>query len=155
MTVGTPDVAAGPPGLQNLTVGAFGPPYLLRDAADPKRRQVIDRQEQDEEGTQKHPSLLCRVCSHTITSEDQRIEVAGSHRHTFFNPAGIVFELGCFAKAPGCGLLGEASDEFSWFTGYVWRVALCVRCGAHLGWHFQSGETGFYGLIVSNLQSGQ
>ncbi|MFV0436239.1 MAG: cereblon family protein [Desulfopila sp.] len=95
--------------------------------------------------------LRCRNCGSGVTSEDERLAVAGAHRHTFFNPVGIVYELGCFASALGCSLDGELTDEFSWFSGYMWRIALCRRCLFHLGWHFQSPSHMFYGLILSRL----
>ena len=28
----------------------------------------------------------------------------------------------------------QQSTEHSWFPGYAWTIALCTRCGAHLGW---------------------
>jgi hypothetical protein len=134
--------------------GGFVFPVLLREGVEQDRCRVKALEEGEEELREEEPAIFCRACSHTITTGDQRIEVAGSHRHTFFNPAGIVYELGCFARAPGCSLAGEACAEFSWFAGYLWRIALCGQCGIHLGWRFQSVETSFYGLILSHLQSG-
>jgi hypothetical protein len=46
--------------------------------------------------------------------------------------------------------VGGASAEFSWFSGYRWRVALCGRCLGHLGWRFEQGDS-FYGLILDRL----
>lgn len=130
-------------------------PYQLREVIAPGRRQrVKELEDEDERLEEEHPALFCRACSHTITTGNQRIEVSGSHRHTFFNPVGIVYELGCFGSAPGCSLVGESSAEFSWFPGCVWRIALCRKCGVHLGWRFQSAELSFYGLILAHLQGG-
>jgi len=125
---------------------------LLRVALEKSRGMVKDPEEAEEELREEQPAILCRNCGHAITSGAQQIEIAGSHRHTFFNPVGIVYELGCFARAPGCSLAGEASDEFSWFPGYVWQIALCARCTTHLGWQFQGSGRSFYGLILSRLQ---
>lgn len=125
----------------------------LRGASEGAGRTVIDAEDQDEEEHEEHRVLLCRACSHTITSEKRSIEMNGSHRHTFFNPAGIVFELGCFSEASGVAMFGETSSDFSWFAGYVWRVAVCARCGNHLGWQFSGART-FYGLILKNLAQG-
>jgi hypothetical protein len=152
---GTPDDMAGSGRLQKLPAATFGLPLLLREAAGQERHQLPGPGEQDEEESEKYPVLLCRACGHVITSDDQRVQVAGSHQHTFFNPVGIVYELGCFANAVGCHAQGEASSEFAWFSGYLWRIALCARCGSHLGWRFESAETRFYGLILSMLQGGQ
>jgi hypothetical protein len=77
-------------------------------------------------------------------------EVSGSHRHTFCNPAGLVFEVGCFAEAPGCVAIGEASEFFSWFPGYAWRVGICRGCTAHLGWSYGEGPD-FWGLVLDRL----
>lgn len=77
--------------------------------------------------------------------------VDGRHQHLFFNPAGIAFEIRCFAAAPGTICHGAPSAEFTWFAGYRWRIALCAHCHAHLGWRF-TGEGLFYGLIASQLR---
>lgn len=96
--------------------------------------------------------ILCRACGMAVTTRKEKIAVGGSHAHTFFNPAGIVFELGCFRRAPGCRNAGELTSEFTWFAGYLWRFALCSSCRAHLGWFFQGGDDTFYGLILPHLQ---
>lgn len=96
-------------------------------------------------------AIYCKVCGRAVTGRDQKIAVNGSHTHTFFNPAGIVYELGCFTTAPGCHSAGEATSEFTWFAGYVWRFALCRQCNSHLGWFFETAESSFFGLILTNL----
>jgi hypothetical protein len=96
--------------------------------------------------------ILCRQCRQVITHPTERIEMAGSHRHTFANPHGIVYEIGCFRSAQGCGYAGSATDEFSWFKGFYWRIAVCRTCLTHLGWLFtSSGHAGFNGLILDRL----
>jgi hypothetical protein len=82
------------------------------------------------------------------------IEVEGSHQHTFANPEGILFQIGCFRSAAGCGHIRPATYEWSWFKGFRWSVALCTKCLTHLGWLYTStaGES-FYGLILSRLVS--
>jgi hypothetical protein len=86
-----------------------------------------------------------------VTGGEQRFAVGGAHRHTFFNPAGIVYEVGCFRQAVGCIASGPPSAEFTWFAGHLWRIALCRRCRTHLGWHFTSGDESFFGLILPRL----
>ena len=106
----------------------------------------------DEPEAETAGAIVCRQCLHTITfSTEQRI-INGSHLHTFANPEGIIFEIGCYRKANGCGYIGSASSEFTWFSGYVWRIAVCGACLVHLGWRF-SGTDGhfFHGLITSRL----
>ena len=96
--------------------------------------------------------ILCRQCHQAITEPAERIAMQGSHRHTFANPHGIVFEIGCFTAVKGCGHAGPPSDEFSWFAGYSWRVAVCFMCLSHLGWFFSSsGKESFHGLILDRL----
>ena len=96
--------------------------------------------------------LLCRECLHPIARPADRIGVQGRYRHTFANPHGLVFEIGCFQNAPGCGAVGPASDEFTWFPGHRWRVCICAACLVHLGWVFLPGAgAGFYGLILERL----
>ncbi|MEA4855744.1 MAG: cereblon family protein [Solidesulfovibrio sp.] len=101
------------------------------------------------------PPLLCAACRAAITEERQRIAVAGSHHHVFANPYGRVFEIGCFAAAPGVAATGAASPAFSWFAGTAWRVAVCAACGEHLGWRYDRTAGGFFfGLILDRLVSG-
>jgi hypothetical protein len=96
--------------------------------------------------------LLCRDCLHPITRPADRISVQGRHAHTFANPHGLVFEIGCFQRAPGCGAVGPASGEFTWFPGHRWRVGLCAACLVHLGWAFlPEAGGGFFGLILDRL----
>lgn len=99
------------------------------------------------------PFLVCRLCRHRIVREDARIVVGGTHGHVFCNPHGIVFELGCFANAPGCAHQGPRVAEFSWFAGYTWQVALCGGCGELMGWRFGgAGGDAFHGLILPHLE---
>lgn len=98
-------------------------------------------------------SLRCVQCRHKITDTGSRMEMLGQHRHVFFNPHGHVFELGCFSSAPGCAAIGPSSEEFSWFAGHAWQVAICGRCGLHMGWLFRgvSLSSAFWGLIIPHL----
>lgn len=105
-----------------------------------------------EAGTDPERMMVCRQCGHAITRPDQAISVDGAHRHTFANPHGAVYEIGCFGSANGCAAVGPASDEFTWFKGFFWRIAVCRGCQIHLGWLFESmAMSRFYGLIVDRL----
>jgi hypothetical protein len=97
--------------------------------------------------------LLCATCKHPVTQHDQRITVQGGHEHRFTNPHGITYQIGCFRKASGCAVLGDATTEFTWFRGFAWRIAICANCQAHLGWRFESASEYFHGLIVDRLIS--
>ena len=106
----------------------------------------------EEKSPEADPYILCRGCLYPITRAKERITVNGAHRHTFANPHGIVFEIGCFKKASGCAAVGPASAEFTWFAGYRWRAGLCQACLTHLGWVFSAaGGDGFHGLILDRL----
>jgi len=110
--------------------------------------------EQQEEETDREKVLACRRCLAHITEENQRISVDGAHQHTFANPNGHVFDIGCFRSARGCLEAGPPSEEFTWFPGYSWRVVICAGCMTHLGWLFHlSGEYHFFGLILDCLVS--
>ncbi len=104
---------------------------------------------------EKEKVLICAECNNQITSDKHRININGGHAHSFFNPQGIVFEIGCFDMAEGCRPVSLASDEFSWFPGYRWRIMCCDQCAVHLGWDFvKEGFSPFYGLILHRLRTG-
>lgn len=123
--------------------------YLLREEA--KTSSDIDIDQESEEKEQSEEGLFCRYCGQYITSAKYAVEMGGRHHHTFFNPAGIIYEIRCFSSAQGCSSHGPPSREFTWFAGYSWRLALCSLCSAHMGWYFSSGDSNFCGLIARNL----
>ncbi len=109
---------------------------------------VLD--EVEEQGDEEE-AILCGFCQSSITDTRNRIAMNGSHSHIFANPHGLVFEIGCYKRATGCLTSLEASPEFSWFSGYLWKIALCSNCSNHLGWYFFSNTSSFFGLIQENL----
>ena len=113
---------------------------------------TILEKEAEDQAPEEEEYILCRQCHQAITRPIDRLSIQGAHRHTFANPQGIVFDIGCFRNVLGCGYAGAASDEFTWFAGYSWRVCYCTMCLTHLGWLFSStgGDT-FHGLIVDRL----
>lgn len=119
-------------------------------------RQEVGRPvllEEKEESAKPFEAIRCKKCGRAITTQQEKIAVSGSFTHTFFNPAGIVFELGCFRRATGSMVIGEATLEFTWFAGHLWRFALCAGCRTHLGWHYENGDgtSSFFGLILAQL----
>lgn len=112
--------------------------------------ELLDTQDADDEGGR---ALLCAACRQRVTSRSERIAQGGSHEHTFRNPSGFAFHIGCFRSAPGCEQLGAATEAWTWFAGHAWRVAVCRSCGGHLGWEYRprGGGEGFYGLILDRL----
>jgi len=108
--------------------------------------------EAEEEIPEEEEYILCGQCRQAITRPEDRMTVQGLHRHTFANPHGLVFDIGCFKTTRGCGYAGQANDEFTWFAGYSWRVCFCSTCLTHLGWMFisKSADT-FHGLVLERL----
>jgi hypothetical protein len=115
------------------------------DAIVRKLSKKKERKKHDE------PLIICTSCKNVITSSKAVMSVAGQHRHSFKNPAGIYYEIGCFSDAKGCFNMGEPTVEFTWFPGYSWCYSVCAKCFIHLGWYYQSDNSHFYGLILNRL----
>lgn len=149
-----PGAVVPPPPLSGPAGGAGDRPHaFLRDDAQgsaPEKKQAV--RARTARGTPEGRRLLCAACRHVIAHTGEEIRVQGSHRHTFANPHGYVFRIGCFRAAAGCRTASAASEEFSWFPGYAWRIQVCGNCYAHLGWEFRSARDGFYGLILERLE---
>ena len=102
------------------------------------------------ESTEKY--LVCKTCENKITTINNKVEIYGAFHHSFLNPAGHVFEIGCFSEAPGCALTGVPTSEWTWFPDYQWQVALCCSCISHLGWYYSADKKpSFWGLILNTL----
>ena len=100
--------------------------------------------------------IFCRQCFQVITSETEKIDVQGGYKHTFANPHGLIFEIGCFKSATGCIYAGKPVSDFSWFKGFKWQLAACSKCLVQIGWFFVSmgfegGSESFNGLILDHL----
>lgn len=114
----------------------------LQPLGQPENKQVLD------------DALRCSQCTILITQNKFRIAMNGQHEHSFFNPQGIVFQIGCFSNASGLRTCSPPSGEFSWFPPFQWQVVQCSNCTAHLGWYFQNAEQyGFWGLILNRLRA--
>jgi hypothetical protein len=125
--------------------------YMLKGPDPGVIGDVSRREEADEEAKKNKRKLLCKSCLNEITSEEYGIAVQGSHSHTFMNPRGIVFRIACFLNAQGCFVVGKPTLEYTWFPGYTWSHVICSSCLNHLGWHYQSGGSSFFGLILDQL----
>ncbi len=101
--------------------------------------------------------VVCRICHTVLTRPSHRTAVGGAFSHTFANPHGHVFEIGCFSQGEGCVSVSGPSSEFTWFPGYSWQIAACSGCGVHIGWIFSrdrkdlEGLMRFLGLILDKL----
>lgn len=117
---------------------------------DARIEEILGSQQVQEE--QEDENLYCFICSQIITQTRNRISVEGVHKHTFTNPGGYLFEIGCFREAQGCEQTGEFTDFYSWFDGFAWRYAVCRSCRVHLGWVYRGSDT-FFGLVLNRLLS--
>ncbi len=124
-------------------------PGKHRDGAVDQEQQV-DPQDSDDSG--KNEFLRCTGCQYPITRKMDRSQINENHQHVFANPHGYIYQIGCFAQAPGCVVTGQETGHFSWFPGYAWQIALCGQCFTLLGWAFNSGESQFFGLILDKLR---
>ncbi len=95
--------------------------------------------------------VVCASCGHRVAKVDDRVEIAGRHRHTCVNPAGYVYRIACYRRAAGCIGEGSWSDYYTWFAGYFWQLTCCGRCGIHLGWGFSGEGDDFHGLITDRI----
>jgi len=133
----------------------YRPRPLARGNTDffrsPPEKLVRENRQDSQTGEEKF--CRCVHCGAVITRLDTAIAVSGGHEHTFCNPMGLVFTVRLFHSAPGCRFHGPPSPEFSWFPGYLWRLAACGGCGRHLGWLFQGEGDRFVALIATAIQA--
>lgn len=81
---------------------------------------------------------VCAACAARLAREDWVLEADTQQPLVFANPHGRFFELLLVTRSVGCVFEQHATTEFTWFAGYAWRIGNCVRCRAHLGWHFEA-----------------
>ncbi len=124
---------------------------LEKDAQDPQRSDEVQAHPHDPWDEAQGSRLLCARCGHAVTASGWCIQIADAHEHSFVNPHGYLFRIGCFREAPGCTQRGEEHAEYSWFPGYRWTMAPCAHCKTHLGWSFRSDDAVFFGLILDRL----
>jgi len=98
-----------------------------------------------------HP-IRCAACGHVVTTREAAIVVDGRHDHRCVNPHGHLFDIGCFADAPGLVAVGVPETFFSWFAGAAWQVGLCAACHTHLGWLFTGRAAPFVGLVLDRIR---
>jgi len=100
--------------------------------------------------------FTCALCGERVAHETWRLELHLGRSLVFSNPHGLVFHLALWAKAIGLTFRGHPSEEHTWFEGYAWRTAFCVRCGSHVGWVFEATSAAeprtFVGLSLAALK---
>ena len=106
----------------NLRTPSIHHHILFRELQGETTNKTNQDEDSDTESMPEENNLYCAACNWKITSENQKISMRGKTEHTFFNPQGNVFHIGCFKEAPGCKAVGLPSSEFSWFSGYAWQI---------------------------------
>jgi hypothetical protein len=111
----------------------------LKTPAAPERSDGTAPADATREEEREERLILCRECLFPVAREEDRTTMSGAFQHTF-------------RTAEGCAHVGPASDEFTWFGGFAWRVGVCRGCLAHLGWFFAAPSgAAFWGLILDHL----
>ena len=128
-------------------------PLLFKRCDNVLINEFLVQQGQADPAEKKQPKfLLCINCLHRITSQQHLTDVNGKQVHTFTNPGGIQYTIGCFTVADGCLKHGNSTFEYTWFREYAWNYAMCSDCLQRLGWHFSSSDNKtFFGLILKFL----
>lgn len=98
----------------------------------------------------KPKKWCCAVCKAYVTDDDCKVDINGSHEHYKLNPQGHAFLFRSFKQAEGCMPVGQATAEYTWFSGYLWQFSYCVTCHTQLGWYFTGSES-FFGLIADHI----
>lgn len=143
--------------MTDITIGISGSadtsiPFTMKKTSLEERTIPLGDIKTDPAGKEeKEKTIICIFCGHVITFPDCIIEVNGSHLHTFRNPGGVVYRIGCFSGAVGCFDVSEPTVDFTWFPGFSWSISVCAHCKMHMGWNYRRDTGGFYGLILKNL----
>jgi hypothetical protein len=97
-------------------------------------------------------AVRCAYCKTVISYQGNAEQIGGKHVHSYVNPGGFEFTIGCYRRA-WCKIMGLPMQEWSWFHGYTWQYALCPQCQEHLGWFYRNApdNSSFYGLILDRL----
>lgn len=125
--------------------------FLLKEAPKSSLSPVALDDASDKTDESSERPYICISCAAPIASASAWMAVNGKRQHTFANPGGEVYTIGCFSDAGNLLFAGNPTGHFSWFPGYHWQVAVCAGCGLHLGWRYVAGNH-FFGLIMDRLR---
>ena len=113
-----------PSSMIDQNIDSINPRYCLRiPLPEGRGGQRVDTE--DEADKKEEKAVRCAQCGHGITSPRERIDVQGMHQHAFCNPYGIIFEIGCFRAAPGCGYAGPATKSSAGFRDTAGGLPVC------------------------------
>jgi hypothetical protein len=127
------------------------PPALFLKSTDEDPQSDVRIKAEKKFGLRNKHVILCSNCGNSITLPEYTVSVNGEHIHTFTNPEGFSYEIGCFSDAQGCIVDSDPVMEHTWFKGFTWRLSLCSSCLVHMGWCYERGSERFFGLIIDRL----
>ena len=98
----------------------------------------------------------CGACdAHVADSRDLFAAAGAGASAVFVNPSGRFFEIVTLRRVRSVATAGPLTYEATWFDGFAWQLALCARCGSHLGWRYRAAGGAkpgdFFGLIRAAL----
>ncbi len=116
--------------------------------------QTAALKEQEEEESQEEQRILCAGCRAHVCNQDLVWRPEGSVQ-AYANPQGHLRQIITVRRAWNLSFEAWATAEFTWFSGYAWRIAGCSTCQAHLGWRYEA-ESGqepsvFFGLLTNAI----
>ena len=76
--------------------------FCLKSDPDDLPSATVSSVEEAHAKNEHENFILCKNCGSPLASINFKISVNGNHTHAFVNPYGMVFEIACFSKAPGC-----------------------------------------------------
>ena len=126
-------------------------------ATDPERFRQEEPDDDAALRSRRSSRLVCRRCGQHISDGNHAFAASGtSTTGVFANAHGRVFQILTVRAAQGLLFVGAPTTEFTWFSGYAWRVAVCAGCTTHLGWSFEAARPGlepvvFFGLLSSEI----
>uniref|UniRef100_A0A6G1S8B5 Protein cereblon n=1 Tax=Aceria tosichella TaxID=561515 RepID=A0A6G1S8B5_9ACAR len=106
----------------------------------------------------KNTSFACANCRNVICSKEDVFPMSSTGpQNSFVNSHGYVHDTLTVRTANGLIQEQDWSEEFSWFPGYLWRIACCHYCNRHIGWCYKSKlpqikPRRFFGLSRANVR---
>jgi cereblon len=106
----------------------------------------------------KSTSFACANCKSVICSKEDVFPMSCTGpQNSFVNSNGYVHDTLTVRTANGLIQEQDWSEEYSWFPGYLWRIACCHYCSGHIGWCYKSKTPNtkprrFFGLSRANVR---
>lgn len=101
----------------------------------------MERLSQEIEWLKQLTTIKCLHCGGRVGHACDLVQLSdegvGAH---YVNSHGVVHDMLTIEKAE-VYVVGNPEPGHSWFPGYAWQIAYCLRCRMHLGWVFSIIET--------------